>query len=417
MTKEMMRCPNCFEMTYDGDICQNCGFTNDRPRMSDALPYFTVLHDRYLVGIPLGQGGFGITYKCLDEQTNKIVVIKEYFPKFLHIEREDLAEIPESMVDSFKHGQKRFKEEADLLMQLSHHGFQYIISAFDSFDENGTSYYVMDYIEGISLKNLSKQYRLSPDDLLSIFDKIGHELDTIHKELHLLHRDISPDNILIDAHFKPILIDFGSAKSMTDENAFTVVLKKHYAPLEQYTKTKKQGPYTDVYALAATYYYLATGHYVLEAPERLMNGANKPLDFYDTDLPDHVKEALEKALAINPEKRTQSVSEFLTQLEDKAKAHPYVTIGDQRYEMSEEGITVGRHEDNDITLPHHQITKHHMKVTYDEAHDVFVITDHSTNGTFVNGALLSNQSMRAKAPVTINLPGILEEIKCEVEYE
>ena len=85
--------------------------------------------------------------------------------------------------------------------------------------------------------------------------------------------------------------------------------------------------------------------------------------------------------------------------------------------MSEEGITVGRHEDNDITLPHHQITKHHMKVTYDEAHDVFVITDHSTNGTFVNGALLSNQSMRAKAPVTINLPGILEEIKCEVEYE
>lgn len=413
----MKRCPRCFEMSFDGEVCHKCGFESDMTRLGDALPYFTVLHDRYLVGVPLGQGGFGITYKCLDQKTNKIVVVKEYFPKFLNLERVDLAEMSPDAVGKFKHGQKRFKEEADLLMQLSRHGFQYIISAFDSFDENGTSYYVMDYIEGISLKNLSKQYRLSQEDLLSIFDKIGRELDTIHKELHLLHRDISPDNILIDAHLHPMLIDFGAAKSMDDENAFTVVLKKHYAPLEQYSKTKKQGPYTDVYALAATYYYLATGHFVLEAPERLMNGPNKPLDFHGANLPDYVKKALEKALVIKPEQRTQSVAEFLANLENKAQAHAYVRIGDKTYKVEEQGIRIGRNEDNDITLPHHQITKHHMKITYDPTLDVFVITDHSTNGTFVNGSFLSRDTIQVKAPVTINLPGILEEIKCEVEYE
>lgn len=416
MSENMILCPKCFHETYDGHVCSHCGFAGQEVTIKQALPCYTMLHNRYIIGIPLGRGGFGMTYKCFDNKTHQVMVIKEFFPKTPPVDREAFTHLPMELVNTFRHNQQRFREEAQLLCELRKHHYQSIITASDYFDENGTSYYVMDYFPGITIKKLVSRYALPQSDLQRIFTQIALELDDIHTNMNLIHRDISADNILIDGNRKAVLIDFGAAKSLDQDEPYTVVGKTHYAPIEQYSRTKKQGPYTDVYALAATYYYVLTGHYVPEAPERILHDELISFDDLKIDVPEHVKKALTHALEVKPEDRTPNMAVFVRELSNK-KAQAYAVVKDRKFLITEKGITVGRKEDNDICLPQHQITKHHMTITFDPYDETFLITDHSTNGTFVNGHFLCNKAKRLRGPVTINFPGILDEMKCEVVYE
>lgn len=408
-------CPYCFQKAFDGTSCHACGY-HKVPRLKDALHPFTILHDRYRLGVPLGMGGFGISYMAYDTRLQKRVVIKEYFPKFLKLNREELASMPIEAVTTYNHGKMRFKEEAELLTKLRTYHFEHIISAYDAFDENQNSYYVMDLVEGYSLKELSKSYHLSEKTLIEILVKVAKDLSTIHKELHILHRDISPDNILVDAHMRPVLIDFGSAKILDGKQGFSVVLKKHYAPLEQYSKTKLQGPYSDVYALAATAYYLLTGHYVQEATMRAMNDTQENVRAYNPKVSEQTDRAIMHALEMKIENRTPNMDVFIAELTGH-EIKPYVLVGHHKYIVTTQGLSVGRHEDNEIIFKEPAISKHHFEITFDQATRLFTITDFSKNGTFVNGRLLSHQSMSVKAGAVINIPGILEEIRCEVNDE
>lgn len=416
MSENKILCPQCFHETYDGHVCSHCGFAGQEVSIKQALPCYTTLHERYIIGIPLGRGGFGMTYKCLDTQTHKVMVIKEFFPKTPPVDRNDFTHLPMEMVNSFHHNQERFREEAKLLCELREHHYQSIITASDYFDENGTSYYVMDYFPGITIKKLVSRYTLPQQDLQRIFTSIALELDDIHKNMNLIHRDISADNILIDGKRNAVLIDFGAAKSINQDEPYTVVGKTHYAPIEQYSRTKKQGPYTDVYALAATYYYVLTGHFVPEAPERILHDELISFDDLKVEVPNYVKKALAHALEVKPEDRTPNMAVFVKELRNQ-KVHAYVYVKDQKLAVQEKGITIGRKEDNDICLPQSQITKHHLTITFDSYNETFLITDHSTNGTFVNGHFLNRDAKCLRGPITINFPGILDEMKCEVEYE
>lgn len=441
-TESKMICPKCFKRTYENGRCSSCHFDSTKAQYyEDALDYYTVLNDRYLVGLPLGQGGFGITYKCLDQQTRKLVVIKEYFPRYLHLTRDEMKNPPKDKKSRYHHGLDSFKKEAVLLCAMRDRHYRYIVSAKDYFEQNGTCYYVMDYIEGASLRSLVGKYPFTVKELTDLVIKIGRELGRLHREEDLLHRDISPENILVTASMQPILIDFGSAKFINSEDQEqTITLKKHFAPIEQYSRDKAQGAYTDVYLLAATYYFLLTGKYVPNANDRLIKHQTYPsLIQCGVPVSKSVSDAVDRALAVTIEKRTPTMEKFVEGIQSAGSAHVHMTQREKtvvytttitpgtplirftyRHHqhlvlMDEKSpIQIGRALQNDICLPFKQVTSNHLTVYFDGRQQLFRVTDHSKNGAFVNRKFINNQSITVKPGVSIRLPGVDDALMLEV---
>lgn len=267
----------------------------------------------------LGEGGFGITYLAKDIELGLKIVIKEYFPNEFSIRKQDSTIIAKSSsIQDFAKGLLRFKEEAQTLAKFNHPSIVKILSYFEA---NDTAYFVMEYEEGIDLSQYLKQKNaaINQDDIYGIIMPILEGLKEVHA-YNYLHRDIKPGNILLRANNSPVLIDFGASKLVTGDvsKSITSMLTEGYAPLEQYsTDIKKQGPFTDIYAVSAVIYKMITGKVPPSAQTRsyqLLSEGNDPfepltslkLSGYDTNF----LRAADRALSINGKDRPQNVKEF-----------------------------------------------------------------------------------------------------------
>ena len=318
------RCFNCMNDLSQaaGSKCPVCGFDNADYRQPDhILPGGTLLHDRYYIGRMLGKGGFGITYIGYDMTLCTTVCIKEYFPSggaMRNTRHSHLVSWEGSEHSAFfKDRREMFVNEARKAARVR--DLQSIVSVWDVFDENDTAYIVMQYIKGRTLMEYlrSRQTVLSFQECMSILRPIITDLIQVHKN-GLIHRDISPDNIMLKDDGKPILLDLGSAKDITlgTDQSSTLVVKHGFSPPEQYTVSERIGTWTDVYALCATIYFCITGKLVPDALDRMLQ-EKTPLNIPAT-VPEDIAETLRSGLALRIEDRIQNAQELLYRLDHAA---------------------------------------------------------------------------------------------------
>ena len=323
ITQKGQMCYNCFQERESAEgPCPHCGFdlAENEKKYPVALRAGTVLNGRYIIGRVLGQGGFGITYLALDTQLNAKVAIKEFMPGELatRVDGTTVSVLAESKTEAFTYGAERFQEEARTLAKFI--GNPNIAAVTSYFDENDTSYFVMDYIEGISFKTYIANHggRVSVEDTLNVMIPVLRALTAVHQE-GFIHRDVTPDNIYITKDGMVKLLDFGSARySIGDKSkSLDVILKVGYAPKEQYIRRSRQGPFTDVYSCAACFYAALTGFLPPESLERLDNDTLVPVSQCGVDVPEYLDKAILKGLAVQPEDRFQSAAEFLDAIESQ----------------------------------------------------------------------------------------------------
>lgn len=280
------------------------------------LPEGTVLQGKYYIQAVIGEGGFGITYRAFDGVLKRQVAVKEYYPSVL-VSRNCTYQLSVEMTsrenaDIYQSGKNKFINEAEKLALF--HGNPQIVYVIEYFEANNTAYIVMEYLEGETLLNMLKRVgKLRLPDALDLLDPVMTALCMIHRN-GLIHRDISPDNIIFRTNGQPCLLDFGAArefeKSVQENRGMTVILKRSYAPEEQYRTNGQQGPWTDVYAMAAVLYRCITGNPPAEVSERIYQGPNKrTLDFGGL-VSRRQEMVLAKGMAVFAKDRYQTMEEF-----------------------------------------------------------------------------------------------------------
>lgn len=269
---------------------------------------------RYVIQEVLGQGGFGITYLGIDKLYGNKVAIKEYHPQKIAMRKaqyEDVVTVTSiEEKNNYDKGKKRFLDEAQVMARFNKN--EGIVKILDFFEANNTAYIVMEYLEGITLKQyLGKYGVLQFRNLIEMMLPLLEALIEIHSQ-GLIHRDISPDNIMVQHNGKLKLMDFGAARDYTESGnkSLTVILKPGYAPPEQYQTHGVQGPWTDIYALCATIYKCLTGITPPDAIARVMDDKFKEPDQLDGKLSPDIKKILWKGMNIFPEERYQDIGEF-----------------------------------------------------------------------------------------------------------
>lgn len=281
---------------------------------SYSLQRNTGLIGRYVIQKVLGQGGFGITYLGIDKLYGNKVAIKEYYPQKIAMRKaqyEDVVTVTSiEEKNNYNKGKKRFLDEAQVMARFNKN--EGIVKILDFFEANNTAYIVMEYLEGITLKQyLGKYGVLQFRNLIEMMLPLLEALIEIHSQ-GLIHRDISPDNIMVQHNGKLKLMDFGAARDYTESGnkSLTVILKPGYAPPEQYQTHGVQGPWTDIYALCATIYKCLTGITPPDAIARVMDDKFKEPDQLDGKLSPDIKKILWKGMNIFPEERYQDIGEF-----------------------------------------------------------------------------------------------------------
>ena len=278
----------------------------------------TRLIGRYTIEDVLGQGGFGITYLGMDELHKKKVAIKEFFPQGIvtrNIEYEDTVTV--TLVgekENYDKGKERFLKEAQTMAMFSKD--KGIVKALDFFEINNTAYIVMEYLEGVTLKQyLRENKRIDAEDLVELLVPLIEALDEIHSQ-GLIHRDISPDNIMVLPDGRIKLMDFGAARDYTEfgEKSLSIVLKPGYAPPEQYQTHGVQGPWTDIYALCATMYKCITGENPPDAIDRLVDDHLKKISAFGIPVLPQIEEAIIKGMSVAAKDRYQNVGDFCEDL-------------------------------------------------------------------------------------------------------
>ncbi len=326
-------CYGCMREKKNADEkCPYCGFDNasyEKTRSTHTLPLGIILNGKYLLGKVLGEGGFGITYLAMDLNLEMPVAIKEYFPVGLasrdtSIEgsTENVSVITGEKKKYYDYGIRSFSSEAKNLAKFRK--IDGIISVTDFFLENSTAYLVMEYIDGKTLKEYleEKETPLSEEETLRLIRPVLNALSQIHEE-RIIHRDISPENIMIAHSGQVVLIDFGAARISTgaETKSLTVLLKHGYAPVEQYQTKGKQGPYTDIYAICATMYRMMSGEKPEEAIDRMVENQVIPLEQRSgISVSHHVSAAIQKGLAVQPKDRFQAVEELEEELFEEEPA-------------------------------------------------------------------------------------------------
>ena len=290
---------------------------------SNALPAKFCIHE-YEIDNVLGTGGFGITYLATDRRLDAQVAIKEYFPASLAMRRLDKCSV--SPADAGKGiydwGLEKFLKEAETLASLQH---SHIVGVKRLLRANGTAYMVLDFINGPNLKEWLARLgrRPSQEELDFMVGRIVGALEVVHTR-ELLHRDISPRNIMLTKEGIPILIDFGAARQIVCERSqtFAALLTPGYAPFEQYVAAgHSQGPWTDIYALSATIYEAITGKAPPEAPDRALSDTCVPaVDLGNGIYRRRFLEALDWGLRPMPKDRPQTVREWKPKLLDLQSA-------------------------------------------------------------------------------------------------
>lgn len=315
-------CLSCFAQLHEPQgVCPRCGFDNAAcENAANQLECGSILAGTYLVGRSLGQGGFGITYAGFDLNLNLKVAIKEYFPSEC-VTRDNrthatVMPLPGERKAFFERGKERFVSEAQTLARFSDDSA--IVNVRGFFYENGTAYIVMSFVEGETLKAYAEKRggKLPASEVLALMWPVFRSLSRVH-EAELLHRDISPDNIMRRADGSPVLIDFGAARQISamGEHSNSVILKRGFAPVEQYHEHGEQGPWTDVYALCATIYRLTTGKTPPEAGDRLLNDTPLiPPNTLGADFSPAAQAAILHGLAVRASERTKTITQLQNEL-------------------------------------------------------------------------------------------------------
>ena len=275
------------------------------------LPVGTVLGGYELISI-LGKGGFGITYRARDFAHNQDVAIKEYLPTALAIRegRTTVLPISTNHAEQFAWGRERFLEEARTLERLDH--APAVVRVLDFLEANGTAYMVMALVEGETLnKRLMREQRLAPEVIERLLFPLLDGLEQVHA-IGFLHRDIKPANIMVDPQDRPTLIDFGASRAAMAgrSTTLTAIFTPGYAAAEQFVSSK-QGPWTDIYGLAATLYHAITGRIPPSAVERIMQDAYQPLsDLRPSGYASGILAAIDAAMAVRADDRPQTIAEW-----------------------------------------------------------------------------------------------------------
>ena len=326
---EVRRCMKCMHPLAVGEtVCPECGRAYGSANAeSFALKPGTILEGKYLVGEMLGQGGFGITYIGFDLLLEQKVAIKEYYPMSTGmVSREGHSTVVWSSAMMGKTGTQKgfdsFLKEARKMAKLG--GIPGVVGVKSVFIQNETAYIVMDFIEGETLlKKLQKNGPMDFDSCVKLMTPIMQALAEVH-EHGIIHRDISPDNIMVRPDGKLILLDLGAAKDLDIQGndgsvqSSQMVAKHGFSPIEQYSKSGKVGPWTDIYAMAATIYYCCTGILPPPATDRTIDDtlACQPrLTHTQFDI-------LADCMRMRPQDRPQSMDtllQMLTRLQGEAK--------------------------------------------------------------------------------------------------
>ncbi|MBQ5319375.1 MAG: protein kinase [Oscillospiraceae bacterium] len=309
-------CGNCFS-ELNGEVCHNCGYINPADVQEPyALVVGTVLKDRYLIGKTIGKGGFGITYLSYDIKLDKTVALKEYFPRGMAVRASDnvtVEVLASEQINAFKEGQEKFSSEAAMLYQVK--DCPEIIGMFDIFDANGTAYCVMEFVNGVTLKEYtSSDGAITTNQAVYILKKLLPSLNILHK-YNIIHRDITPENIILCHNGDVKLIDFGSARYFSEntEDNYSVILKPGFAPLEQYQRNGNQGAWTDIYSLALSLYYGMTLNIPYDPMTRLDDDA--PFCRELEAIPEKLREIISKAASVRKEDRYSTAKELLDDVE------------------------------------------------------------------------------------------------------
>lgn len=281
----------------------------------EALAAGTVLNERYVIGKVIGNGGFGITYLAFDTERMCKVAIKEYFPVGLAVripDRITIEPISSRYSREFENGRERFFNEAEILSHLD--AGTDVIKMYSVFAENGTVYYAMEHIDGLTISEYVGRYgKISTGQALFAALEISSAFTFIH-ESGIIHRDLSPDNMMITSGGGIRIVDFGNARPFVidGENSLTVVLKPGYAPIEQYQHYGRQGPWTDIYSLGAVLYYALT----LETPSDPMTRTEDDSVFQTglSYIDRRFAAILDRMTAIKTESRYPSCAELYSEL-------------------------------------------------------------------------------------------------------
>ena len=284
-----------------------------------ALAPGTQIRDYTIVSV-IGTGGFSIVYKAIDNSLQREVAIKEYFPTAMALRAGDGTIAPHSRdTATFSKGIESFLNEGKLLAAFDHPA---LVRVYRCWEERGTAYLAMRLYAGTTLRDAvtAGDWRTDEASLHALLAPLCDALDVLHAS-KVYHRDVAPDNImLVDAgvhpgsRWVPVLLDFGAArKTIESTQVFTAILKPGYAPIEQYGDGElKQGPWTDIYALAGLVYFTLAGSAPPTAISRMIrDGMQRPRDAFVGRLPEHWLDAIERALAVKPELRPQSMDEFV----------------------------------------------------------------------------------------------------------
>lgn len=315
----MKRCMGCME-EYDESlsVCPHCGYDeNTKPAEGYHMLPGSVLSGKYIIGKTLGYGGFGVTYMGYDAELDRKVAVKEYLPGEFSTRVPGQTQVTVyagEKGEQFQSGITRFMDEAKRLAKFQN--TPGIVHIYDSFFENGTAYIVMEYIEGETLKEkLAQEGKLPFEEALELILPIVAAMKEVHAA-GILHRDIAPDNIMVDKEGNAKLIDFGASRyaTTTHSKSLSVLIKPGYAPMEQYQSRGQQGTWTDVYALAATLYTALTGCVPEDSMERMGKDGVKPLSKMGVKVSKNVETAIRNAMNIKVEERTPSMDVFEQEL-------------------------------------------------------------------------------------------------------
>ena len=311
---EFNRCPGCMEPSQENP-CSRCGFDSRSPSgMEYALPLNTILAGKYVVGRVLGQGGFGITYIGWDLALERKVAIKEYYPSGQVSRTQGTRSLTwyttEQASVARKSGMEMFLKEARKMVKVDN--IPGVVRVLELFQENGTAYIVMEFVEGETLKaRLQKTGPLSWSQAKTIFEPVVHAMSKVHRA-GLVHRDLSPDNLMLTADGSVKILDLGAAKDLNVNSGASSmqVAKSGFSPLEQYIQRGNSGPWTDVYAIAATIYYTLTGKLPPNAVDRLDHDTLSWSEPGLTALSPAALAALEHAMEVQISGRIQTMDEL-----------------------------------------------------------------------------------------------------------
>ena len=335
--KKMKICLGCLRPIQSEEIaCPFCGFDPNIVSDKKMLHAGILLYHRYYVGRVLGEGGFGITYTGYDISEKRPVAIKEYFPANI-AQRNISQENPDFVIpfdgdngNVYQRGLDRFAQEAKVLKKLTK--LSHVVKVYDYFLQNNTGYLIMEYVPGVTLRQYVTEHGVfSTQKMLDIIRPIAIDLSVMH-DMGMVHRDISPDNILLQANGVAKVIDFGTTRTILKKEdgtnkTMTVMLRHQYAPKEQYLPNGCMGAWSDVYSLCATIYFMLLGQNPDMVFEREPKDIVKKCKEIDNHMDAKLIHVLEKGMEICHEKRYQTMQAFLTDLEaviegENAKSQP-----------------------------------------------------------------------------------------------